>query len=197
MRCLYLTVILAICGACEPDRLTPEELDIYIEDEANGLIKFVETGRSRVGVAYRPTDLLVHQDIVGTTTAEMIEAERKKYSPYLYFILSLSTDNREALHAAEAMKYGDLVQTLSFRMGDYVTLTTDANDTIPVSDFVLNRTYGLSNSTDLLFVFDRMKAEDKEWVQFNLNECGLGIGNQHFRFKMDDIKSIPVVTFNQ
>jgi hypothetical protein len=95
------------------------------------------------------------------------------------------------------MQYGDLVQTLSFRMGDYVTLTTDANDTIPVSDFVLNRTYGFSNSTDLLFVFDRKKAEEKEWVQFNLNECGLGIGNQHFRFKMDDIKSIPVVTFNQ
>jgi hypothetical protein len=197
MRCLYLTVILAICGACEPNRLTPEELDIYIADEANGLIKFVETGRSRVGVAYRPTDLLVHQNIAGNATVAMIEAERKKYSPYLYFILSLSTDNREALHATEAMKYGDLVQTLSFRMGDYVTLTTDANDTIPVSDFVLNRTYGFSNSTDLLFVFDRKKAEEKEWVQFNLNECGLGIGNQHFRFKMDDIKSIPVVTFNQ
>jgi hypothetical protein len=79
-------------------------------------------------------------------------------------------------------------------MNDFVTLTT-AQDTIPVGDFMLNRTYGMSNSTDLLFVFSRDKAKDKDWVQFNLNEFGLGAGNQRFRFRTNDIADAPGVDF--
>ncbi|HEY9006529.1 MAG TPA: hypothetical protein VIM75_10355, partial [Ohtaekwangia sp.] len=62
-------------------------------------------------------------------------------------------------------------------------------------DFMLNRTYGMSNSTDLLFVFSKEKAKGKDWIQFNLNELGLGIGNQRFRFEMRDLENVPEVTF--
>ncbi|HEY9048675.1 MAG TPA: hypothetical protein VIN08_22365, partial [Ohtaekwangia sp.] len=142
------------------------------------------------------TDLWVYQEIgKHKATPEQIDTLRKKYSQYLYFILSLSANNKEALHQAASDQYGDLVQTLSFRMNNYVTLTTSANDSIPVGDFMLNRTYGMSNSTDLLFVFSKEKAKGKDWIQFNLNEFGLGIGNQRFRFEMSDLENIPEVTF--
>ncbi len=91
--------------------------------------------------------------------------------------------------------YSDLVQTLSFRMSHYVTLTTAPADTIPVGDFMLNRTYGLSQSTDLLFVFNNEKVRGKEWIQFNLNEFGLGTGNQRFRFRTKDIETLPGIDF--
>ncbi|HEY9047244.1 MAG TPA: hypothetical protein VIN08_15170, partial [Ohtaekwangia sp.] len=142
------------------------------------------------------TDLWVYQEIgKHKATPEQIDTLRKKYSQYLYFILSLSANNKEALHQAASDQYGDLVQTLSFRMNNYVTLTTSVNDSIPVGDFMLNRTYGMSNSTDLLFVFSKEKAKGKDWIQFNLNEFGLGIGNQRFRFEMRDLEKIPEVTF--
>jgi hypothetical protein len=109
--------------------------------------------------------------------------------------MSLSSNDKEALHQIASDQYSDLVQTLSFRMSNYVTLTTSVNDTIPVGDFMLNRTYGMSNSTDLLFVFNREKTKDTDWVQFNLNEFGLGIGNQRFRFDMHTLENVPEVAF--
>jgi hypothetical protein len=118
---------------------------------------------------------------------------RKRYDPYLYFVVSLSKNDREALHQVDRAQYGDLVQTMSFRMPEYVTMTTSDHDTIPVGDFMLNRTYGMSTSTDLLFVFSREKAKDREWVQFNLNEFGLGVGNQRFRFRTEDLKNVPKI----
>jgi len=189
---LYLLI-----AGCTSRHLSGEELTAFVADESHGLSKSVTAGNNvTVKVTYRPTDLWVYQEIgKHNATTQQIDTLRKKYSQYLYFILSLSANNKEALHQAASDQYGDLVQTLSFRMNNYVTLTTSANDSIPVGDFMLNRTYGMSNSTDLLFVFTKEKAKGKDWIQFNLNEFGLDIGNQRFRFEMSDLENIPEVTF--
>ncbi len=199
MTRLYLAVILLFAiTACQPELLTKEELSAYVSDEENGLKKSSELGKTRVEVMYRPTDLMVQQETGdGPTDTTTVRTLRKKYEHYYYFILSLSNNNKEALHQTGGEQYSELVQTLSFRMQDYVSLTTSAQDTIPVGDFILNRTYGLSSSTDLLFVFNKEKAAGKEWVQFNLNELGLGIGNQRFRFKTKDIERIPEINFSK
>lgn len=80
-------------------------------------------------------------------------------------------------------------------MNEYVMLTTSARDTIPVGDFMLNRTYGLSASTDVLVVFNREKARGADWVQINLSEFGLGVGSQRFRFSRKDLDEIPRIKF--
>jgi hypothetical protein len=181
--------------ACKPSHLTPEELSAYIADEDHGLKKTVAIGKTNISVTYRPTDLWVQQELGnGAADPKKVEELRNKYDRYFYFILSLSHNEKEALHQAGGEQYSELVQTLSFRMNDFVTLTT-AQDTIPVGDFILNRTYGMSNSTDLLFVFSREKAKDTDWVQFNLNEFGLGAGNQRFRFKINAIADAPGIEF--
>lgn len=198
MKSLYMIVF--ISAACSPGVLTPEELNAYVRDEGNGLRKAAEVNDFRAEVTYRPTDLWVHQEVSNDTISqEKVEELRKRYGQYYYFILSLSRNNREALHAAGGgmEHYSSLVQTLSFRMADYVTLTTAVHDTIPVGDFILNRTYGMSSSTDLLFVFSRKDVKDSPWVQFNLNEFGLGIGNQRFRFKTSDLNQAPGIDFEK
>ncbi len=164
----------------------------------NDLTKEAGIDGYQVQLTYRPTDLLVHQELDGGPydTAE-VSGLREKYGRYYYFILSLSRDSKEALHQLDGGmgQYSALVQTLSFRMREYVTLTTSARDTIPVADFMLNRTFGLSQSTDLLFVFAREKARNDEWVQFNLDEFGLGVGNQRFRFRREDLDNVPPLKF--
>lgn len=191
-------VILSVFGliACKPDVLSPEALSAYVADGENGLQKSVSVGQTVINVTYRPTDLWVLQETgTGPIDATKIEALRKKYGQYYYFILSLSDQDKEALHQASGEQYSELVQTLSFRMNEYVTLTTTAQDTIPVGDFMLNRTYGLNKSTDLLFVFSREQAIGRDWVQFNLNEFGLGAGNQRFRFRTIDLEEVPAIDF--
>lgn len=194
----YLFLVLA-AGCSGPEYMTPEELVSYVSEEENGLHKSAEANGTKINVTYRPTDLWVHQELDEHTYDTLqISSLRKKYSGYYYFIVSFSRNNKEALHQHnDFSQYSDLVQTMSFRMPDYVTLTTSSADTIPVGDFMLNRTYGMSASTDILFAFNREKAVERDWVQFNLNEFGLGTGNQRFRFSTEDLNEVPEIYRNQ
>lgn len=191
-------LILGFTWACVPTEVeTERELIEFVQNPDNGLRESTEVNNIKVTVIYKPTDLLVSQEIRDKPVDDSrLTALKKKYGSYHYFTVSFSQDNKEALHTQNGMDvYSDLVQTLSFKMQDYVTLTTSASDTIPVADFMLNRTFGMSSSTDLLFVFSKEKSAGKDWVQFNLNEFGLNTGNQRFRFQKKDLDDIPTLTF--
>lgn len=201
MKQLYWLTTLFVCllAACgEPEYLTPEELTAYAANDEHGLHRSVEVNHTKIDVTYRPTDLWVYQELDNLNAdSAQVNTLREKYSKYYYFIVSLSRNNKEALHqTGDFGEYSELVQTMSFRMPRYVTLTTAQQDTIPVGDFMLNRTYGMSSSTDILFVFNKEKAINKEWVQFNLNEFGLNTGNQRFRFRTEDLEDAPKIYRN-
>jgi hypothetical protein len=198
MKKFYVVIIcIALCN-CKPQELTPAELQSFILDEENGLQQSAASGGAKVSVTYRPTDLWVDQEIDGEIVDRpTLDSLRKKYAGYYYFVLTVSNNEKEALHSVGDMEtYSRLVETMSFRMPQYVTLTTTSQDTIPVGDFVLNRTYGLGSSTDILFAFNKEKIENNEWVQFNLNEFGLALGNQRFRFATSDLEDVPRVHFS-
>jgi len=197
MKALYLVIVaMILCiASCTPGPLTTEQYAAYIADEDNGLRKSVTSNGTTITVSYRPADLLVKQSLAGSISPDVIKERRKQYSQYLYFVLGLSSGNRETLHATSGDTYSGLLQTLSFRMNDFITLTTSAGDTIPVGDFMLNRTYGMGTSTDVLVVFSGEKVKGREWIQFNLNEFGLVAGNQRFRFDVKDLRESPAVRF--
>jgi hypothetical protein len=154
-----------------------------------------DVGDYKVAVTYRPTDLLVKQEVGEKPTKEVIDKAWKKYQNYYYFILSLSKSGKEALDQSQGFgQYSEMVQKLSFRVPEFVNMTTSASDTIPVADFILNRTYGLSSSTDVLVVFNKEKTIDQQWVQFNLNEFGMNLGNSRMRFKVKDLEGCPKLT---
>lgn len=198
-KLIFFFFLMGLLASCKTKTVSTEkELVAYVNDEANGLVKKSNNGDTEITVTYRPTDMLVAQELGNSEKRDTAKVNnlRKKYSGYYYFVLGLSKNNKEALHQTDGFgQYSELVQTLSFRMGDYVTLTTAASDTIPVGDFILDRTYGLSSSTNILFAFNKQKAAGKKWVQFNLNELGMGLGNARFRFKEDDLESAPRIKF--
>jgi len=194
-KLLFTLISLTVAGCSPPEYLTTEGLTKYISDPDHGLVQHAEVNGYSMDVTYKPTDLLVQQEVGDQAAEQMIKVARDKYSKYYYFILSLSKNSKEALHQVGTDQYSELVQTMSFRMGGYVNLTTSSRDTIPTTDFVMDRTYGLSSATSLLFVFNGEKAKDKDWVQFNLNEFGLGVGNQRFRFRTKDLNEAPGIKF--
>jgi hypothetical protein len=195
---LIFTLSVCFIGCTKSEVQTVDELNKYIQEPDNDLVQLAEINDYKISVTYRPNDLLVYQDIGNDPTDKAtVENLQKKYSNYYYFILSLSQNNKEALNPANGMdQYSELVQVMSFRMNEFVTMTTSSQDTIPVGDFILNRTYGISQSTDILFVFNKEKSKGQDWVQFNLNEFGLGAGNQRFRFKVKDLERVPRLKFN-
>jgi hypothetical protein len=179
---------------CKPRELSLKEFQSFIHDETNGLVKSKEVNGTKVSVSYQPADLWVQQEIEQDVETLSVDSLRKKYSSHYYFIVSLSRNDKEALHQLyDVEEYSSVVQNLSFRIPQYVTLTTDQQDTVLVSDFMLDRTYGLNDATNVLVVFNKQKVNGNKWVHFNLSEFGLGLGHQRFRFSVRELDETPLL----
>jgi hypothetical protein len=181
-----------------PEFVTEQSLLQYMQDPGNGLCKATKQGGVEISAIYRPTDLLVAQELgVKAFSGEELSQYRSKYSTYAYFTLSFSKDNRDALYGT-ATSYGDFsenLQKLSFRLREYLQMTTSAQDTVHMADYHFSRMHGMGGSTQVLVAFDRQDIVDKEWVQLNLAELGFGAGRVNLRFTTRDLLSAPSIDF--
>ena len=191
-------LILLFLVNCAPRELSHDELLAYLADPAHGLVKEEVTGDLKVTLRYRPTDLLVEQEAGERPTRQMVDSLRKKYSGKYYFTLGFSVNDREALHTTGNYgRYSELLQTLSFRLGEYVRLTSPAGDTTELLDYVMDRTFGFASSTNLLMVFDAAEVSpEADFIQIHINEFGFHSGNHIFRFDTDDLMKCPQLTFD-
>jgi len=196
---IVIGISTVLLGCSTPEYLSEEALKAYVLESENGVTKKHETNGFQSIVTLRPNDLLILQETRGEVEVDSTTLKKlsNKYKDYYYFILSLSKESKEAEYQTGKGfgQFSDVVQTLSFRMADYVNLTTNTQDTIPVGDYIYPRTFGMSNASTLMFAFNKEKTIDKEWIQFNMKEFGLGIGNQNFRFKIEDLTKVPKINF--
>jgi hypothetical protein len=194
---IAMGMFLWITQSCAPKHLSEDQLKQYILEPDNELVKEAVVEDYKIRVAYRPTDLLIAQELGTSQDIARINALRTKYSNQYYFILSLSKNDREAIQAGimPQAQFSELLQTISFRMGAYVTMTTAARDTIPLTDYAYNRTFGMGSSNDILLVFKKEKMTG-DWLQINLAEFGLGVGRQSLRFMRKKLDNVPKIDFN-
>lgn len=189
-----LTFVSATLLSCEQKNYTSQELSKLMSTDSR-FVKTIELDKTILQVTYKPVDLLVHQELPanGPIKSEDVLRAREKYKDFFYFVVSLSYSNREFLNASSIGldNFNRLLPIISFRMGEVVNLTTSNLDTVSVTDYVYNRTFGIAKSTDLLFVFDKSKAVGQDWIQINFDEFGLGIGKQSVRFKVSDLENAP------
>lgn len=187
-------LLLLVGVACRPQYLDKEALRAYLLDESNGLSSEVKVGAINAKVTYRPTELLALQSVgQKAVNKEEMRRHQQRFDEYVYFILSLEAMGKDALYGTSQNQqdFSNKLQTLSFRMGNYVQLTTALGDTIPVADYIYQRNFGMEGSSSLMFAFNREKALEQPWVSFDLEEFGLGIGNRRFRFETKDILNAP------
>jgi hypothetical protein len=194
------TVALLLYG-CTPEYLSETELKKFLLDEGNGLRKSIKHDDYEATVIFRPSDLLVLQELKSKSVLDSSQLNllQKKYYNQYYFILTLSKNGREAVTPSTVPTdaFSDVLQNVSFRMGEFVNATTVKQDTIPLKDFLYNRTFGMGSGSEVLLVFDKQKAINSEWVQINLGELGLGIGTQHFRFEKARLDNAPKIDFSK
>lgn len=190
-------LIVAACGT--PDYMTEPELQAYVAGHS-GTAKTREHHGYRLQMTYKPGDLLVAQEL-GSSLADseaQLHRLRTKYNAYDYFVFSLSKAGKEALYAGTSGMgaFSEQVQTLAFRMHDYVRATTSAGDTVALADYAFPRTYGMGSATNLLFVFSREDSRNDAWIQIHVKEFGLGLGHQVFRFRREALEEVPKIKFN-
>ena len=109
----------------------------------------------------------------------------------------MSKNNQEVLNALVRDKgeFGAMVHQLSFGMEDRVHLFTEKKDTIEMTDFIYPRMYGMSNSTDILFVFPKQNSLESKTLNFTVEDLGFYTGEVKFKIPTEKIKNQPQINF--
>jgi hypothetical protein len=185
--------LLLLISSCTQTFETAEEMHAYIKDEDNGyLYKKTVAGVDYI-LQYRPTDLLVQQEMGDTPTPDLVDKLRKQYSQYLYFNLSMSKNNQELLNKA---KFGQMVNELAFGMEEKLHLYSPAKDTLTLADFIYPRMYGMSNSTSIMIVYPRDPEYLKQdYLNFVVEDLGLDTGDIKFKLDTKALTNEPKLRF--
>ncbi|WP_109437955.1 hypothetical protein [Aquimarina sp. AU119] len=189
-------VLLTSCSTKTFD--SSEALLVYIKEPGNEYVYTKTVNGVDFSLLYKPTDILVHQEITGKPSEGEIDSLRNKYKKYLYFTLSMSKNNQELLSnvAKDKQRFGAMVNELAFGMEEKVHLYTPKKDTIIMADYIYPRMYGTSGATTMLFVYPREeKVTNAEFMTFTVGDVGLYTGEVKFKIPTKIMNNEPKLKF--
>jgi len=143
---------------------------------------------------YRPTDILVKQELGDSINTGKLKILREKYKNYMYFNLSMSMNNQELLSVAPKNRneFGAMVNQLAFGMSEKVHVYTPSKDTLELADFIYPRMYGMSRATTIMFVYPRdEKTLKDEYINFTIEDLGMYTGEVKFKVPTDKLNNEP------
>jgi hypothetical protein len=194
---LFLFFFLISCGSETFD--SPKEMLAYINDGDNGFKQSKIINGVEYTLLYKPTDLLVIQELTDEKNKEYIEKLREKYSRYMYFNLEMAMNEKEVLSnvVKDKVQFGQMVNDLAFGFADKVNLFTPKKDTLIVKDFVYSRMFGMTKSTSIMIVYVRDKKYlNNEYLNFTIEDFGLNTGEVKFKINTRSIVNEPQLRFN-
>ncbi len=197
---LLILLLLVLFSACQSKTFHDEAtLVAYLQEKPNGYLQQKTINGISYSLLYRPTDLLVQQELEEVTNKEEIENLREKYHSYMYFNLSISKDEQELLSTVpqDENEFATMVQQLVFDMGDKIQVYTPQQDTLEMTDYIYPRMYGMSKATSMLLVYPRDEEKLKaEYLNFSIEDIGLYTGTIKFRVPTKQLKEEPTLSFN-
>ncbi len=178
---------------------TKQDLLAYVVEEKHELTKHKQINGVDFVLTYRPTDLLVAQEIQIGQEQNQIEKLRDKYSGYMYFNLSMSYKNREVLTAAlrDRSKYQHVLKNLAFNMRNKIKIYNKEGETFPLADCIFPRMYDLDGKNTLLLVVKRDEQLLKtDSFKITLKDIGLYTGEVTFKVPSRAILQQPSISFD-
>ena len=184
--------------ACQEKKIVSEqELKDYVLDPENGLRKQSEKNGVDLEVIYRPSELIIAQQLDGINDKEERSKTIKSFDSLTYFVLKLSRKGQEIENAyvSDEAKFVQVINYLSSSIGSNIYLLQES-DTIRALDAVYTRMFGSATSTSVMAVFDTNLKEEKGSLKFYLDDTELGLGKNEFVFDISDIKKAPTINLN-
>lgn len=200
MKLIFVGIALAICfSSCNKKSFDDEEeMLIYLKNPDNGYYQYKNINGITLSIMYRPTDLLVSQEIEESINSTLIDSLKIKWRKYLYFNLSFSIKGKDITTVIPRNKneYSELIGRLGFDMDRNVFLLTSRKDTISVLSYQYPRMFGLSNATTMIFAFPRTdKIKSSKTVDFIIKDFGLNTGEIKFQFSTFKLNEEPRIKF--
>jgi len=169
-----------------------EALLEHIKQPENKYLSVKTVNGVDFSLLYKPTDILVNQELTGEANAFKVDSLRKKYGKYLYFNLSMSKNNQELLSnvAGNKQQFGAMVNELAFGMEKKVHLYTPQKDTIAMADYIYPRMYGMSGATTMLLVYPREEmVTNATYMTLTIEDLGFYTGEVKFKVPTKIIKN--------
>ncbi|NAY93416.1 hypothetical protein GTQ34_16010 [Muricauda sp. JGD-17] len=191
---MLIALLFAVVSCGQKTFDSEAQLLEYIRTPDNGYHYEKTVGNVQYALTYRPTDILVKQELHQDLDKRNIDSLRGKYGKYLYFNLGMSVNDQELLSskAHDRDAFGLLVNQLSFDMGEKVHLISDKRDTIPLLDYVYPRMYSMSNSTNMLLVYPKNKGLlEGDQALFTIEDLGFSTGEVSFKIPLERIRKEP------
>ncbi len=184
---------LSMYGCSTPENLPEIELDEFITNESNGVSKNVDIGEINVKVTFKPSDMAIWKDVENESDPTKIKTAFDYHNQYCYFVMKLSTGGRDALYGASHghEDFTEKLHTLSFRMKDFINITTSDKDTIQLADAYYSRIFGKGKTSDVVLLFEKERIQDVSWLSINVQEFGFDTGDISFCFNLADINNVP------
>jgi hypothetical protein len=189
---LISTLFLTSCDSKSFD--SKEALWAYIRNGENGYHFTKAINGVEYSLTYKPTDLLVHQELDNVYSNEDVSRLREKYGQYLYFNLSMSANGQELLNqkVGNRNEFGAMVNQLAFGMGDKVNLISQSNDTLQLMDYAYPRMYGMDGRTNILLVYEKnTDALKKDYLRLTLEDMGFGTGEIAIKLPTEKLRNQP------
>lgn len=189
---LFLTVLLISCSGSTFD--TTDEILSFVSEPDNGYFYKKSVNGVDYKLQYRPTDLLVQQELGDSKDKKTIAKLRNKYNKYMYFNLSMSMNEKELLSnvVGDKAQFGQMVNDLAFNMDEKVHLFTPEKDTLTMTDFIYPRMYGMTNATTIMLVYPRDKKYLQEaYLNLSIEDLGLYTGEVKFKIKTQPLQQEP------
>lgn len=197
-KILIISTLLIFMSCTNKTFDSSEELVAYIKESGNGYNHIKTINGVDFSLLYKPTDLLVNQELGSEITPAKIDSLRNKYRTYMYFTLSMSKNNQELLTnvAGDKQKFGAMVNQLAFGMEQKVHLYTPTKDTITMADYIYPRMYGMSGSTTMMFVYPKeKKVTISEFITLTIEDLGFYTGEVKFKIPTKIMNNEPKLQF--
>lgn len=185
--------MIILLQSCNPAINNKADLQVYITDPDNGLTSITEKSDVTLKMTWQPWQLIANK--IGNSKSKAVN-DSSIFAKNLYFILSLSKDNKELLRQLPFETYSEMVQVLSFRMQNFISAELDKTTIEPV-ECAFQQTYGMTEANMLLLVFNKKDIGEAEDLTISLKEFGLGFGDLKFPFRLKNIDRIQNLDYNK
>lgn len=198
MRTSLLILLILTLFACNEQRVvTEQELKAYVLDPENGLRKQKEKNGVDIEVIYRPTELVLAQQLDGITDQQERRRTFENFDSLSYFVIKLSRKGQEIENAyvSDNDQFVRVINYLSSSIGANIYMVAE-KDTIRALDAVYARMFGSASATSVMAVFDKDIRYLNGQLKFYLDDTQLGLGQNVFEFDLNDIKKAPTLNLN-
>lgn len=192
----YILVIGLVWGltACSKQELIPSEYVVWVNDEANGLLKKKTIHPLTVEALYKPLPYIIANEFRSNTISKVEYDKRvEELNGMQYYTLKLSiTDKLNVTNygVSNMSQQDERITYLSFAMKNDIQLV-EGNDTLNCALYHFERSHDLNPHRTFVLAFEKTDKNNQQDKTLILDLAYFQTGPIKLNFKAADLEKLP------